>query len=249
MSLNMNQSSCTNSVSEDDIYLSLYPVWIFHTWSGFLPVRALWQHLFLSTFGTKTTRNKYMSKSIDWLESWRKLMFVKWRENVEHFRNATCSERWSEQAGDTHTACLYCLGRRKGLFGLHMRQRAVLRVRWTDAKSSRAAWLDIWESRIAVSFHSRFECFYYSYEANTFSFVLTLVCCSAHPPPLLPQCLLRSHLLLRSPGLHVSGTNTRCYLSVQHPAPIEPFLQDWVTQHCCNGVWLTSGTMTLPILA
>lgn len=50
-------------------------------------------------------------------------------EDVEHFRNAACSEWWAEQVGETHTARLYCLGRMKGLFGLRMRQQAVLRVR------------------------------------------------------------------------------------------------------------------------
>lgn len=224
MSLNINQSSCTNSVSEDDLYRSLYasldlPHLIWLSASESIVLTPFPFNLFY-----KTTRNKFMSKSIDWLESWCKLTFVKCHGDVEYFRNATCYEWWSEQVGDTHTACLYCSGRRKGLFGLHMREQVALKVRWIEGKSSRAARLDIWESRTAVSSHSGFACIYYSYEANTFSFVLTLVHRSAHPPPLLPECLLRSHLLLCSPGLHVSGTNTCCYSPVQHPARAEPLL-------------------------
>lgn len=173
-------------------------------------------------------------------------MFVKCCEDVEHFKNAACSEWRSEQVGMHIQHACTAWGGGKVYLGYIWDSKQCWG--YGGLKSSRAAWLDIWESRIAVSPYARFECIYYSYEANTFSVVLTLVHCSAHPLPFLPERLLRSHLLC-SPGLRVLGMNTRCYLPVQRPARTEPFLQDWVTQHCCNGVWLTSGTMTLPILA
>lgn len=46
--------------------------------------------------------------------------------------------------------------------------------------------------------------------------MLTLVPCSAHPPPLLLEHLLRSHLLLCSPCLRILGMNTHCS---PHTAP------------------------------
>lgn len=69
VSLNINQSSCTNSVSEDDLYLSLYaslelPHLIWLSASESIVLTPFPFNLFY-----KTTRNKFMSKSIDWLES------------------------------------------------------------------------------------------------------------------------------------------------------------------------------------
>lgn len=70
----------------------------------------------------------------------------------------------------------------------------------------------------------RFECICFCDEANTLSFVLTLVPCSAHPPPLLLEHLLRSHLPLCSPSSAFwGGTLIVAYpMSSQHVPSLSP---------------------------
>lgn len=212
--LTINQNSCTNRVTGHKIS-SHYTQLGFSTLDFAFCQQEHWANtIFFQPFLLKLQDTNFYQRAFAGLERWCTLVFVKCCEDAECFRSAACSEWGSEQVG-MHTQRLGEEGRS---VWLHRRQGWDV-VNWGN--SPRAEWWGIWESRAAVSPHSRSECICYRDEANTLSFVLTLVRCSAHPPPpLLLEHLLRSHFLLCSPSSAFWGWTLVVAHPIQCPASL-----------------------------